>query len=68
MKVKVEYMSGGRFDGYYYIRIEGTDLIACSGGHPDFVLKFDDFSKNAEKEAKKCANKINEQLKKLKDG
>jgi hypothetical protein len=56
-EAKVKYMSGGRAAGYYYIQLEGTNLIACEGGHPDFTCRLRD-----EEKAKKLCRKINKQL------
>ncbi len=65
MKAEVMWMGGDRIDGYYYVGIEGTDLVACEDGHPDFVDRFNEFSKDPKKEAQKYANRVNKQLKKL---
>ena len=40
MKLTIEYMGGDRVDGYYYIKLKGTDFILCKGGHPDFPYTF----------------------------
>ena len=67
MKVKVMWMNGGRVDDYYYVGIEGTDLIACEDGHPDFAEKFSESEKKSEQEAKKLASRVNKQLKRVKN-
>lgn len=69
IRATVAWMGGGRIDGYYYVRIEGTDLVACNDGHPDFLTRFKEFSKNRDdlkRDAQKCANKINRQLRSIK--
>jgi hypothetical protein len=62
MKAVVEFMNGGRTDGYYYIQLEDTNFILCKGGHPDFLYKY---GESGEKEAKKIARKVNKALAKL---
>lgn len=60
-KAKVKWMGGDRVDGYYYIGIEGTDLIVCNGGHPDSPVKFREKTKNAKAKAQRLARKINKE-------
>ena len=65
LKAKVQWMSGDRVDGYYYVGIEGTDLCVCNNGHPDFPLKFREFEKSdaeLKKDAQKVANEVNRQI------
>ena len=61
LKVKAKWMNGGRVDGYYYVGIEGTDLIVCEDGHPDFPVKFREGTKNAKAKAQKLAREINKE-------
>jgi hypothetical protein len=64
IKSKVQFMNGGRVDGYHYIAIEGTDFVVCEDGHPDFVLKFGE-SKKEENKARRYNAKMNRQLRGL---
>jgi hypothetical protein len=59
VRAEVAFMNGGRIDGYYYIRIKGTDLIACQDGHPDFPYRFKEGTKDAKKKAKALADDLN---------
>jgi len=62
IKAEVAFMNGGRVIGYYYIRLAGTDLIACRGGHPEFPLRFNEDIKDAKKKAMKACREVNRQL------
>lgn len=69
IRATVAWMGGDRTNGYYYVRIEGTDLVVCNGGHPDFPTRFKEFSKDRDdlkRDAQKLANKINKQLRSIK--
>ncbi len=65
IKAKVMWMNGGRIDGYFYVGIEGTDLVACEDGHPDFPLRFPEGEKGSERRAKKLATEIRKQIKEV---
>lgn len=68
IRATVAWMNGDRVDGYYFVRIKGTNLVACNDGHPDFPMQFKEFSKNRidlKRDAEKCARKINKQLRSI---
>ncbi len=62
MKAEVMHMDGGRVDGYYYVGIEGTFLVACKEGHPDFPIQIVDTKRNAKHSAQFVADFINKQI------
>lgn len=65
MKAEVMWMNGGRIDGYYYVGIKGTDLVACDKGHPCFPSKFKEGTYDPKSKAVLLSRKINEQLKQV---
>ena len=65
MKAVVKFMNGGRTNGYYFVRLKGTDLIACDSGHPDFPFRFKEGTDEPKKKARAVARKINRQLTKI---
>jgi len=66
MVVRAMYMNGGPTEGYWYVGIKGTFLIACLQGHPDFPYRFKDSDPKAKRKAQQLAARINKILKKEK--